>query len=68
VVDSPEVYLQDRFGKDIRLQMKRPDWKEKLGFGAELIEDTLSDEIQVEDEFMEYCAAKAIANIPDLRL
>ncbi len=67
VVNSPEEYLQQRFGKDIQLQMKRPDWKEKLGFGAELIENTLPEELQVEDEFLEYCAVQAIAKIPDLR-
>jgi hypothetical protein len=49
VVDSPEVYLQERFGKDIKLQMKKPDWRDKLGLSVELIENTIYDESTVED-------------------
>ena len=37
VVDSPEVYLTERLGKDILLQMKRPDWKDKLGLGTQIL-------------------------------
>jgi hypothetical protein len=68
VVDSPEVFLKEKFGKEIKLQMKKPDWREKLGFGTDFIENTLSDDTTVEDELLEYCSIQALAEIPNLRL
>ena len=38
VVDSPEVYLTEKFGKDVLFQTKRPDWKDKLGLGTHFFE------------------------------
>jgi len=68
VVDSPEVYLTEKFGKDLQLQMKRPDWKEKIGLGAELFEFCIEDEKSLIEEFEDFCDVKVLAQIPELRI
>ncbi len=55
------------FGKDIQMQMKRPDWKDKFGLGANFFENAIQDEKSLADEFEDFCAVKVLAQIPEIR-
>ena len=68
VVDSPEVYLIEKFGKDVLLQMKRPDWKEKIGLGTQIFDLAIEDDKTLADELEDFCAVKVLAQIPDIRI
>ena len=54
VVESPEVYLTEKYGKDVQIRMPKADWKQKLGIGAFDIESepqTLVDFLEGRHDF-----------------
>lgn len=56
VVDSPEIFLIEKFGKDVKLQTKRPDWKDKLGLSTQFFDSNQCDnDSSLIDEFEEFC-------------
>ncbi len=61
VVDSPEVYLQMRFGNEIQIKMNKANWKEKFGLSSELVESVFPEEKSLVEELEDLCAVKVLA-------